>query len=474
MAREGGRVLGAWVADSGQTIEAAYLQTAAAEPSSAVEHPVRLVPAGGIAEHPYVVPVKGGFDVLFDWQPAGKAAYDIESASFAGGSLRPTVTRLIASSDYALYPRGVIDGSGALDLFYLRRTSPGTWHLYLQRFAPAGTPLGTASSLADISYVLLGPNGCNLPNITPLQWAIDLKRAPDGSVWAAWEGGSDCVSTSGVSGVNALYIGHWSANGRPLLRPVIVDPSVDASSQSVALALQGTGGGLYYERQGAVNPYIVGVHFGRAGRIDPAERLNYDGGGRPANPRAGTVAGIPRVIWQKVRGDGTTLQGTSYHPFRGPDLLTHLGLNIGSLPGNLLLIVVGSLGGAILLTAINLFLLVPLLPVWFVVRRAAFGRVRWPLFLAALAVLVAWVFGSHPSPPNYVVVISGLSGAARLDTPYRWLAVAAAIFAAAWANRYLFNRQESPFRAAATALTAVYFMAAMYLVLFIQVEITQI
>jgi hypothetical protein len=73
-----------------------------------------------------------------------------------------------------------------------------------------------------------------------------------------------------------------------------------------------------------------------------------------------------------------------------------------------------------------------------------------------------------------VIVISGLSGAAHLDVLYRWLAVVGAVFAAAWANRYLFNRQESSLRAAATALTAVYFIAAMYLLLFIQVEISRI
>jgi hypothetical protein len=474
MAGQGNQILGAWVADSGQTIDAAYLHTALPEHPSAVGHPVRLVPDGGIAEHPYVVPVPHGFDVLFDWQPPGRTAYDLELASFIRGSMHPTVTRLLASGDYALYPRGIVDGSGALDVMYLRRTAPSIWHLYWQRFSPAGAPLGRAGSVADISYVLAGPNGCNLPDIIPPQWAIDLKRAPDGSVWAAWEGGNDCVSRGGISGSNTLYIGHWGRAGQPLLPPVVVDPGVDAGSQSVALTLQGRGGQLYYEQPGAIQPYLVGVHFSSSGTVSPPERVSYDGGGNPANPRAGTVGGRPRMVWQKVRGDGTMLQGTSYRPFQAPDLLTHLGLNIGSLPGNLLLVVVGSLGGAILLTAINIFLLVPLLPVWFVIRRIASGRLRWPLFLTALALLLAWIFAGHPSPPGYVVVISGLSGAARLDAPYRWLAVAGAVFVAAWANRHLYDRQESPLRAAATALTAVYFIAAMYLILFIQVEITQI
>jgi hypothetical protein len=412
--------------------------------------------------------------VLFDWQRPGRTAYDLELASFSDGSTRPTVMRLLASGDYALYPRGIVDGSGALDLMYLRRTSPSVWHLYWQRFSPAGVPLGRAASLADITYLVLGPNGCNVPDIVPLQWAIDLKRTPDGSVWAAWEDGNDCVSKSGISGTNALYLGHWSHTGQPILAPTPVDTAFDPGTQAVALALQGRGGQLYYEQQGTAQPYLIGVHFSGTGVVGPPERVSYDGGGNPANPRAGTVGGRPQVVWQKVRGDGTTLQGVSYHPFQSPDLLTRLGLNIGSLPGNLLLVIVGSLGGAILLTVINVFLLVPLLPVWFVIRRIVSGRVRWPLFLTALSVLLAWIFAGHPAPPGYVIVISGLTGAAGLDAPYRWLAVAGAIFVAAWANRYLYDRQESPLRAAATALTAVYFIAAMYLVLFIQVEIARI
>lgn len=474
MAQNGKRVLGAWVADSGQTIEAAYLSAAQPRHPSAAGHPVRLVPGGGIAEHPYVVPAPRGFDVLFDWQRPGSTAYDLEFASFIDGSMRPTVKQLVASGDYALYPRAALDGSGALDLLYLRRTSPGIWHVYFQRFSTTGVPLGTANSLASVSYLLVGPNGCNVPDVAPSQWAIDLKRAADGSVWAAWENGNDCVTSQGISGVNALYLGHWSRTGGLILPPITVDQSFDAGSQSVALALQGQDGQLYYEQQGAVQPCLAGVHFSHPGTVDPAERVVYDGGGRPANPRAGTVGGSPRVTWEKVRGDGTTLQAATYHSYTAPDLLTHLGLNIGSLPGNLLLVIVGSLGGAILLTAINIFLLIPLLPVWFVVRRIPAGRLRWPLLLAALGLLLAWVFGGHSSPPGYVIVISGLSGAAHLDALYRWLAVVGAVFVATWANRFLFNRQESSLRAAATALTAVYFIAAMYLVLFIQVEISRI
>lgn len=282
------------------------------------------------------------------------------------------------------------------------------------------------------------------------------------------------MTRTGITGTNTLYLGHWSPLGRPIGGIHTVDSSVDPSTQSVALAVQGPGGQIFYTRSGLVVPFLVGVHFSGAGVMDPAERISYEGGGSPTNPRAGTAGGRPRVLWQKVRGDGAVLQAATYRAAQPPDLLTQLGLNVGSLPGNVLLLTVGSLGGAILVALANVGLLVPLIPVWLAVQRIASGRTRRVLFLAAIALIVGWVFGSHASPPGYVAILSGLSGATRLDPWYRWMGVAGAVFAAAWADRSLFARQENSLRAAATALTAIYFVAALYLVLFIQVEITRI
>ncbi|HEX6506917.1 MAG TPA: hypothetical protein VF221_04725, partial [Chloroflexota bacterium] len=468
MAAAGNTRLLAWAGDSSQTIMAAVMRGTAGVP-----HPIPLVPGGGSAEHPYAIAGPHGFFVVFDWQRPHHSNFDLELASLGAGA-RPRLVTLLRTRDYALYPRGVVDGSGALDLLYLQRTSPGMWHVFFRRFSPGGATLGQPVSVGTISYTLATANGCVSPDIVPSQWAIDLKRAADGSVWAAWEDGQDCVSTSGVSGSNTLYLGHWDRNGRVLLPPVTAEPGVDAGSQVVALAVQGAAGRLYYPQPMSNGSILVQVAFDRAGRVSIPDRVAYDGGGNVFDPRAGTLAGRPRVIWQKVRLNGATLEGTAYRPAQPPDLLTHLGLNVGNLWGNLLLIAVGALGGSLALTAVNIFLLLPLVLFWFLLRRIVNGRIRWPLYLAGVAILLGWIFGLHSSPPSYVLAVSGLSGIPTLGSFYRWIAVIGGVFVAAWSNRYLLDRQESSLRAAATALAGLYFIFAMDLVLFIQGQITQI
>jgi hypothetical protein len=247
----------------------------------------------------------------------------------------------------------------------------------------------------------------------------------------------------------------------------VIDPAVDAGSEAVALALQGRGGVAYYPQPGTVEPYLVATSFDDRGRAGAPERVNYDGGGKAANPHAQSVRGHPLVIWQKVRGDGAALVGTAYHPSRPPGLLTRLGLNVGNLWGNIALVLFGSLAGGIALTVINVFLLLPLAAVWLLVRRLP-GGVRWPLYLAAIAALLAWIFARSGSLPGYVLVITALG------VPYDWLAVAGAMFVSAWSGHYLLGRQESGLRATAMALIALFVVAAMYAVTFIQGQITKV
>jgi hypothetical protein len=286
-------------------------------------------------------------------------------------------------------------------------------------------------------------------------------------VWTTWETGDDCVSRYGVSGANALHVAHWSTTGQMLLAPTVIDPAVDAGSEAVALALQGRGGVAYYPQPGTVEPYLVATSFDGPGRAGAPQRVNYDGAGKAANPRAQSVHGRPLVIWQKVRGDSAVLEGTAYHPKQPPDLLTRLGLNIGNLWGNIALVIFGSLAGGIALTVINVFLLLPLAVVWLLLRRLP-GTVRWPLYTAAIAALLVWIFGRSGPLPSYVLVITALG------VPYDWLGVAGAVFVSAWSGHYLLGRQESGMRATAMALIALYVVAAMYAVIFIQGQITKI
>jgi len=459
---ERGRVaLATWIGNGGQTIYAEALGAPASRPFA-------LNPPGGTVWNPDAVATPRGFAVLFGWQRPGASATDLYLAPLGSGTRRPV--RLVRSGDYAVYPRAVLDGSGHLDVIYLQRfagISIGLWHVLFQRFTPRGKPLSAPHSLGTVIYLAMGRTLCDGENIVPPQWAVDLKRARNGSVWAAWETGTDCVSRD-ISGPNTLSVGHWSRNGRVLLPPTTVDPSVDANAQAVALALHGRGGLLYYPQSGLVEPYLVASEFSGQGLPLGQERVNYDAGGSIANPQAGRAGRRPVIIWEKVRLRSTsTLVGTAYHRFAPPDLLTRLGLNLGALWGNIALVLFGSLGAGLALTLVNVYLLVPLIVVWLLIRRLP-PRFRWPLFLAAIALLLAWIFALGPTVPDYVLVMT------TLGVPSAWLAVAGGVLVAAWSGRHFLFRQESALRATAMALIALYFVAIMYAVIYIEGQIGKI
>jgi hypothetical protein len=195
--------------------------------------------------------------------------------------------------------------------------------------------------------------------------------------------------------------------------------------------------------------------------------VNYEGGGSVANPHATTVSGRRSIIWERFRLYSSQIMGTTYHPHAPPDLLTQLGLNVGSLWGNLALVIFGSLGGGIALALINIYLLVPLILVWLLVRRLP-SLLRWPVFLTAIAGLLTYVFALRSPLPSYVLVVTAFG------YPYAWLAVAGAVFVSGWSGRYLFARQEGAMRAMAMAMLALYFVAVMYAVMYIEGQIGRI
>jgi len=453
--------LATWIGNGGQTVYSEAL-------GDPFAHPVALNPPGGSVWNPDAVATPRGFAVLFAWQRPGATNTDLYLAPLGSGNRRPV--RLVRSGDYVISPRAVLDGSGHLDVIYLQRfagISPGLWHVVFQRFTPRGKPLSAPHSLGTVIYLAATSTGCNGDAIVPPQWAIDLKRARNGSVWAAWETGTDCVARD-IGGPNTLSVGHWSRNGRVLLPPTAIDPAVDANAQAVALALHGHGGLLYYPQPGIVEPYLVASGFSGQGLPLDQERVNYDAGGAVANPQAGRVGRRPVIIWEKVHLlSNSTLVGTAYHRFAPPDLLTRLGLNLGALWGNIALILFGSLGAGLALTLVNIYLLVPLIVVWLLIRRLP-PRIRWPLFLAALALLLAWIFALGATVPDYVLVMT------TLGVPSAWLAVAGGVVVAGWAGRYFLFRQESALRATAMALIALYFVAIMYAVIYIEGQIGRI
>jgi hypothetical protein len=446
MAENGRFALAAWIVEhnGALTLRAAYVGT---HRSAAFT----LNPGGGLVEHPFVVSVPhDGFDVLFEWQHPGN--FDIFLASIPTGVTHPAfIRRLVRSPDYGFYPRGVIDGSGALDVIYMELCCQGNvWLVKFQRFSPLGRALGKPITIDSIT---------GLGQALPEQWGIDLKREPDGSIWAAWEGDG------------SIAVAHWSATGRMLERPhTILSGNLDTVAPAVALALVQNGGIVFYTYQDSLGAHLASVRFDAQGRQIAWERVAYDTGGQAANPRAGTVNGRVEVIWQKTPDTGLheIIEGAQYRAARSPSLAAQFGLNIGDTWADVALIVLGALGGAVPLTVINVLILVPLILIWLPIERIVPVKVRWLVYLAIIAFVLAIIFAASSSAPGFVFIVPAFGW------PYGWLAVAGACFVSYWVGRFIFGRQESIFRAAAMALVAFYFVAAMYVAVMIQGELGRI
>ena len=451
LAEHGHAIMGAWVKeDNGAlTLWAAYL---GAHRSA----PFRFNRGGGLVEHPYLLPAPGGgFLVLFEWQhPNG---FDIYLASLPPGARHPTfLRRLTRSPGYAFYPRGALDGSGALDTVHLELCCrQQTWLVEFQRFSALGTPLGRPKILDSMSQAVTG---------TPNQWGMDVQRAADGSVWAAWEG-EQWVS-----------VARWDDHGRMVLRPSrIFFGNVDLATPSLALVpLQRHRAEVYFASRDALGSHLTGVELDATGRRIRQERVEYGSGGTASYPRAGAVHGRPAVLWEKLANDPATeqpgyavIEGSVYRP-ASPSLAAHLGIGIGNAAWNLAMIGLGALLFGALLTMGNLIVLLCLILAWPPIGRLVPQRARWPLYLGFLGAVLAAMFAMPSSPPDFVLFMSGLG------RPYGWLAVAGAVFVSYWTGRRYFGHQEPIFRAVAMGIAAFYFVTVMDAATMVQAELGQI
>ncbi len=495
LAESNGRILSAWVSANHDRIQAAFLG----------KHLLKffaLNPSGGIVEHPSVVALSARrFGVLFRWQRhqnLPQATFDIYLALVSDGAgTRPRLVRLIRSANYGLLPRGVMDGSGALDTIYLERRGDESWTIDFQRFGPSGAPLGAVVPLGTVDYQVRRPDTNIDPTGVPAEWRMDLQPAGDGSVWGIWRAGTSIHSARNVdppTGATTINVAHWSAGGRLLVSPSVVEADPGADVPSLAMAVTPAQEVMYFTYPGDTNipqldssGNVVPGHqsYGGSGqvlvnlRLNPSERpvgfgrVAYDAGGEPSNPRAGTVAGKAEVLWQKFTVRGDALEGSVFHPARSPDLLTRLGLNIGNVWANLVLITFGALGIGIVLTALNAFMLLPLIPVWLVVRRLG-ARLRWPVFALTIGLLMVYGLLIPRYLPSYLLGVRSLVGALALDPPDRTFIAIGALVASYWLGAVVLRRQEAWLRAAVMGAMALSFVLIIYAELFIQSQLGRI
>jgi peptide/nickel transport system permease protein len=460
LATRHGWSLGVWLSPDTSTVMAAYL-------GKHRTRPFALVPRSGLVDHPYVTRAPGGFAVVFQWQrtPNQRAEYQIYLAYLRQGATHPAAIRRIgASAVYGLYPRAVTDGSGLLDVLYLDHTAKrNIWNVALTRVHPDGNVVDRPRPIGVVCFRCL-----SLSEIVPPRWAIDLKRVRDGSVWALWD------ATQGLSDI--LYAAHWDQHGRQVLPPTpLISAGFESPPASTAsLSLFAGGGQVYYtgpNPDGGVTSVTWMQAFDDRGRLAGApQRVNYDAAGASSLPRAGTVGGQPVVVWARVRAGPTFLEASRYHArATPPDLVTRFGLNVGNVWLNIGLVLVGALAGGIGIATINSLLVLAAVLLWLVIGRVLPSSLRWPACFLLIAALMGDIFGRNdPRLTPWVFVISGLG------SPQNWVAVATSIVVSAWTGFFLVRRFEPVFRAASAAFAALYVVAVMYAVIFIQSELTRI
>lgn len=479
------RVICAWVDNQGQTLRM-VLVTRHVDVYGSFTIP------GGIVENPYVLAgPHGQIDMLFSEQRPGRNQYDVYLAQFDGRNRRfPRAKMLIGAADYAFLPRGVFDGSGALDVVDFERRQPGQWAIRFARFTSNGEPLGPHQTIGMVSYAARTANNFVAVNVPLPPWGLDLKRAGDGSVWAAWEGDASLIQDAGggVEGTTALSIAHWSRGGTPLLQPTVIDPEPSTGQHSLSLGLQSSGGQVFYAYSGAYvmrrlgsngvleivpglsgheGTYLVSLGFDSSGTPTNYERVNYEGDD-VATVAAGSASGEPRALWQRSTTTRATIESARYHSGQPPDLLTRLGLNIGSLWANLGFLVVGSLVAATFYTLSNVGLVLALLfAFWLFSHWVPAG---WRLGMHGLLVTVVflYVFVLQPSPPPFVLSITALGAFTG------WIAILSGLALGLWTDLCFFRRLDAVFRAAMLVIVPLYCVAFVYAITIVQAEIGRI
>jgi ABC-type dipeptide/oligopeptide/nickel transport system permease subunit len=457
LAMKGRSGLAVWIHDQSASIDGAYVGTHSSK-SFVISGRYTLV------DHPYAVARPGGgYDVLFESTHGAAGIDDVYLATLPPGSTKPTrIRQLTHATEYAIEPRAVYDGSGHLDLIYMNRLHPGLWDWLFLRLNRDGHAIAPAKPLEYVQYYLGAPPNIK-PDVVPTTWAAGVSRAPDGSVWATWGG------DTGIS------VAHWSTQGRMIVIPTLTltegtavpnDPTL----RSVGIVATANGGVLYHKEAGEQEDYMASFPFNARGQPTglSGERIAYDGGGDATLPHAGLVDGRPTVLWQKVRLTGGETEAVRFHPYQAPDLLTHLGLNIGPLWQNIGFLLIGAIGLGIGIATINLLTAAVLALLSIPILRSLPRFWAWPAYALLITLVLLALFARTANPPPFILIITNLA------FPYGLVAALGGGALAWWAGRSFFRRQDDLFRAVSMALTGVAFVGAMYALIVLEGQIGRI
>jgi hypothetical protein len=443
--RIGGYELGAWVHDhNGSTdLMAAYVAP------GPLHRTFRLVGGAAPLERPYLFRARGGsFGLVFSWQRYGN--FDVFLLTVPSGRTRPArLLRLTRSQYYGFSPRAVVDGRGNLDLLHVESCCRQLlWNVVYDRYDAAGRHLGPTRRLYQSSqYSGRAP-------AVPARWAEALLTDGQGNVWGAYGGDA------------GAFVFHMSADGRMLAPPRMLDDTGN-TPPVLALTLDAQGGYLLWEQPYDLGTYVDSRRFSQTGAAAaPAERVVYESGSQ-TGPHAAVVQGETRVVWETVtRGLYSRFEEVSYRPDDRPTLAQRLGLGLGNPWETVGVLVVSSLGVAVLTTVGNLLMILVLaVGGLLAVRLLRPVPGRWLVY----AVLVtAALYVSFVAPGGPILFLSTMPSMGLAAVPFGLIAAGGALLFVSWTGTIALKRMEDPFRAGLMVIFGVYFFAFVEAIVFIQ------
>lgn len=449
----GGKVFVAWINPVGQT--GSRLVVRQVWPSFGRR--IVVTPASTVVEHPTIFAAPSGrVDVAFSWQRQLNA--DIYLASVSIQSQRLVfVRRLVRARAYAFFPRVAVDGRGNLDLLYMDFCCRGTdWQILSRRFSPWGRPLGHSRWLAYVPE--LGSPQLGLPPLIPSQWGLDATADGRGGVWGAWQSG-DIVSLI-----------HWDRNGHRSSTSQIFTGVLDNRLATMSLNAGPGGGWAYASTDAAGQSTLTGFQFGSRGQSLKAERAEYTTSASVQNPTALDVGARHLLLWSQTNDSGviSSIQASALRPAVGPPLAAQLGINVGNMWLDILLLFGTAAIGACFVTIVNALVVLPLILAWYPVAKIPQKALRWPVYLALLAVVSVAGFAVRSPFSKAILLIP------TFPSPYGWWVVIGALATGYWIGWRTLANEEAIFRAATTTISAIYFVAFMWVLGTVEAAIGQI
>ena len=179
------------------------------------------------------------------------------------------------------------------------------------------------------------------------------------------------------------------------------------------------------------------------------------------------VRGQPQVVWETVtKGINARFETVRYRSQDRPTLTQRLGLGLGNPWETIGVLVITSLGVAVLTTVGNILMILALAVAGLValrILRPVPGR--WVIYAVFLT---GTLYLSFVAPGGPILFLSPLPSMGLAPLPFGVIAASGALLFVLWMGATAMRRIEDPFRAALMVVSGVYFFAFVEAIVFIQ------